>query len=457
MAENSLVLEKERLAQELSIGYKYFGNLRKTEELYKKAKGEYSQKKIEINKRSCYPKYNSMADVIKNGKVVDITKLKALSVGKSIQIEQKKREEKSIEEKIEQIEHDIKKEKAKCVRQTIKVWIAVLIWVAILVFSIVFFTNVEFSQAVLKNLTGVVKVLAVIGVIVAFLADIVAIFFLLVKNGEILDFSKLILLNLRKNSFIKGKEQEKASLQKKKETLFDISMETILEKTPDTQLINLVQENDPDVYVKIEEIYNKDRKEYLEKSKELSNEKQQEKEKAYKPVKIANETLNYFKTDMLKEIRNYLTVIPLDYFNEEAITGMLYYYTNKRGDTIKELINLYENEKFKEKLLGSIQQNTRTMQSIGKVVVTQLQTISNKMNSLQTELKAMQNSLEEVSRSNLANAYSVLSVMQKQLETQQEQYRQYEETAKINSQLDSVYKNLTVAIDGEPVDVKIYG
>ena len=96
------------------------------------------------------------------------------------------------------------------------------------------------------------------------------------------------------------------------------------------------------------------------------------------------------------------------------------------------------------------------MQSIGKVVVTQLQTISNKMNSLQMELKAMQNSLEEVSRSNLANAYSVLSVMQKQLETQQEQYRQYEETAKINSQLDSVYKNLTVAIDGEPVDVKIY-
>lgn len=38
--------------------------------------------------------------------------------------------------------------------------------------------------------------------------------------------------------------------------------------------------------------------------------------------------------------------------------------------------------------------------------------------------------------------------MQKQLETQQEQYRQYEETARINSQLDSVYKNLTVAIDG---------
>lgn len=188
MAENSLVLEKERLAQELSIGYKYFGNLHKTEELYKKAKGEYSQKKIEINKRSCYPKYNSMADVIKNGKVVDITKLKALSVGKSIQIEQKKREEKSIEEKIEQIEHDIKKEKAKCVRQTIKVWIAVLIWVAILVFSIVFFTNVEFSQAVLKNLTGVVKVLAVIGVIVAFLADIVAIFFYWLKMVKFLTF-----------------------------------------------------------------------------------------------------------------------------------------------------------------------------------------------------------------------------------------------------------------------------
>lgn len=45
MAENSLVLEKERLAQELSIGYKYFGNLHKTEELYKKGEGGVFSKK----------------------------------------------------------------------------------------------------------------------------------------------------------------------------------------------------------------------------------------------------------------------------------------------------------------------------------------------------------------------------------------------------------------------------
>ena len=228
-------------------------------------------------------------------------------------------------------------------------------------------------------------------------------------------------------------------------------------KLPEDELAEKLKKFDPEVYQQSMDIYNRHCEEYDQSVKNLDLWKKDQFTIVKKKIKDVDKTLNQMQNNVAKEIRNYLTVIPLDYFNEEAITGMLYYYTNKRGDTIKELINLYENEKFKEKLLGSIQQNTRTMQSIGKVVVTQLQTISNKMNSLQTELKAMQNSLEEVSRSNLANAYSVLSVMQKQLETQQEQYRQYEETAKINSQLDSVYKNLTVAIDGEPVDVKIYG
>ena len=92
------------------------------------------------------------------------------------------------------------------------------------------------------------------------------------------------------------------------------------------------------------------------------------------------------------------------------------------------------------------------------MVVAQLFNISQKIDSLQTELVSMKKSLEEFSIiSNLTNAQTMLSLMQQQLETQEKQYKQYEETARINNEIDSTFKNLTIAIDGQPVDVKIYG
>lgn len=91
------------------------------------------------------------------------------------------------------------------------------------------------------------------------------------------------------------------------------------------------------------------------------------------------------------------------------------------------------------------------------MVVAQLFNISQKIDSLLTELLSMKKSLEEVAKSNLTNAQTMLSLMQQQLETQEKQYKQYEETARINNEIDSTFKNLTIAIDGQPVDVKIYG
>lgn len=458
MAENSLVLEKERLAQELSIGYKYFNNLKNSQQIQSNLLTEYEKQAKEIERETCFPTYETRMDVVKSQKVV-FDKLNASEQERSTQLQENEVERK----RLQKLEKDDIKEQTEKFFSGILSFLVSLILIAVLVYGIMFIlfrdSNPFFEQKwanVLGWISGILTVIAVIVSIVTAGSAALAILGL-----PILSITTIIKYPIKvkkikhdyKNNYFLQLDQKETEI-KNKEAL-SLLVEAAA-RAKDQQL-RFLKESDPEVYSWIQNIYNQDRKVYLEKCKVLNNKKQQEKEKAYKPVKIANETLNYLKTDMLNEIRNYLTVIPLDYFNEEAITGMLYYYTNKRGDTIKELINLYESEKFKEKLLGSIQQNTRTMQSIGKVVVSQLQTISNKMNSLQTELKAMQNSLEEVSRSNLANAYSVLSVMQKQLETQQEQYRQYEETAKINGQLDSVYKNLTVAIDGEPVDVKIYG
>ena len=466
MAENSLVLEKERLAQELSIGYKYFNNLKNSQRIQSNLLAEYEKQAKEIESETCFPTYETRMDVVKSQKVV-FDKLNAAE-------QERKKQLQEIEKERSRVKNLETEELRENKQDTLKMLLGAFLF-CFTVFGIMYIISGDpystlhpFFEQKWASVLGIISIAIVVIKIIIFIILITK----KVDEGDntwwllgLLAFLFLIptLIGHPKSvKKIKNKFKNDHYLpldQKANEIKSKATVSLLLEaaaRAKDQQL-RFLKESDPEVYSRIQNIYNQDRKVYLEKCKVLNNKKQQEKEKAYNLVKIANETLNYFKTDMLKEIRNYLTVIPLDYFNEEAITGMLYYYTNKRGDTIKELINLYENEKFKEKLLGSIQQNTRTMQSIGKVVVTQLQTISNKMNSLQMELKAMQNSLEEVSRSNLANAYSVLSVMQKQLETQQEQYRQYEETAKINSQLDSVYKNLTVAIDGEPVDVKIYG
>ena len=426
MAENSLVLEKERLAQELSIGYKYFGNLKKVKGIRKKLSKQYADIQDRVEEKK-YPQKKTLKDTIKS--VSNSTRLNLVE-----------------EQRKEQVA-DIKKNP---VLSSYDFWHSVLTWfrltlvLGFLLALLILFLVARFNRNADLNVWG--SVLVVSGLIMSIIGIIWA------KNSfdDIEDqFESLFVL------FVNIAAQKRKIKEAKNASYESLQKEVF--KLPEDELAEKLKKFDPEVYQQSMDIYNRHCEEYDQSVKNLDLWKKDQFSIVKKKIKDVDKTLNQMQNNVAKEIRNYLTVIPLDYFNEEAITGMLYYYTNKRGDTIKELINLYENEKFKEKLLGSIQQNTRTMQSIGKVVVTQLQTISNKMNSLQMELKAMQNSLEEVSRSNLANAYSVLSVMQKQLETQQEQYRQYEETVKINSQLDSVYKNLTVAIDGEPVDVKIYG
>lgn len=68
MAENSLVLEKERLAQELSIGYKYFNNLKNSQRIQSNLLAEYEKQAKEIESETCFPTYETRMDVVKSQK-----------------------------------------------------------------------------------------------------------------------------------------------------------------------------------------------------------------------------------------------------------------------------------------------------------------------------------------------------------------------------------------------------
>ena len=53
-------------------------------------------------------------------------------------------------------------------------------------------------------------------------------------------------------------------------------------------------------------------------------------------------------------LQQILNVIPVYYFQKDAVTKMLFFYLNKRADTIKELINLYEQTVFEAALLKAV-------------------------------------------------------------------------------------------------------
>ena len=55
-----------------------------------------------------------------------------------------------------------------------------------------------------------------------------------------------------------------------------------------------------------------------------------------------------------EEILKKINVIPAYYFTEDAVSKMLFFYVNKRADTIKELINLYEQTEFEGALLKAV-------------------------------------------------------------------------------------------------------
>lgn len=71
-------------------------------------------------------------------------------------------------------------------------------------------------------------------------------------------------------------------------------------------------------------------------------------------------------------------VIPSFYASsEDAIQKMCFLYINKRADNIKDLINLYETEKWREKVLDKLDIQNNLLNEVGKAMVASLNSVQN--------------------------------------------------------------------------------
>ena len=68
----------------------------------------------------------------------------------------------------------------------------------------------------------------------------------------------------------------------------------------------------------------------------------------------------------MQSLTDNLEIIPEYYATQEAINYMLFYFVNKRGDNIKELINLYEQEKWQRAVLQSLDNISASIEKLSR-------------------------------------------------------------------------------------------
>ena len=88
------------------------------------------------------------------------------------------------------------------------------------------------------------------------------------------------------------------------------------------------------------------------------------------------------------QLQQKLNVIPPYYFQNDALTKMLFFYVNKRADNIRDLINLYETTVFQEAVLKSLQ-------SISISVDRLTETVRGSFNRLGLQLGVINDSIQE--------------------------------------------------------------
>ena len=141
-------------------------------------------------------------------------------------------------------------------------------------------------------------------------------------------------------------EEKNISYQKKfmtKEEKFDMLMREFETKISEKYFSDSFISNNLEKIIK----NNSDLNEYLnlikERKSELSN---QISELDTKIIKLNTEEKN--------QLLNSLETLPVYYFNEDAVNKMLFLMANKRADTIKELVNLYEEIEWQNKLIADL-------------------------------------------------------------------------------------------------------
>lgn len=134
------------------------------------------------------------------------------------------------------------------------------------------------------------------------------------------------------------------------------------------------------------------------------------------------------------KIKMQLKLIPISYFKQESIYGLVALYMNKRANNITDLINLYETEKFREELVNTISENTSQISSLRKELVSQMSLIS--------------------SRIEIAN--DSIGKMHQQLHSDYQELTDQAKMLAIDSNMNSQYKDYLVSVNGETFNVKTY-
>ncbi len=97
-----------------------------------------------------------------------------------------------------------------------------------------------------------------------------------------------------------------------------------------------------------------------------------------------------------KQIVNDLTEIPAYYFKEDSVIQMLFFYVNKRANNITDLINMYEQKVFQDKLIHAVQSIKVSIDNLANVVRSSFVTLG-------LQLGVINESIQENTRQLLLN------------------------------------------------------
>lgn len=189
-------------------------------------------------------------------------------------------------------------------------------------------------------------------------------------------------------------------------------------------------ESSPDVFEATLKQYNPKRLEKAQASLEMySSERNLALSSAREKVDMTSKEVDYFKGHLYEKIKGSPVFIPEGYFSEGALTGLLFLYVNRRGDTVDDLIKIYEDEKSK---LSGVTENAEDMEKLNAMADSRMGELSSAVSCASVSLNSLSDDCKATYRQE-----------SKMLELYQEPAKRYED--------------FIVNVYGTPVSAKVYG
>ena len=167
-----------------------------------------------------------------------------------------------------------------------------------------------------------------------------------------------------------------------------------------------------------------------------------------KKVSIVNEELE--NVEQLKKSKR-IKIIPNFYRDFESISKLTFLYLNKRANNITDLINVYEQTKWQNKVLDSLNQLHKEMHSFEQTVVQKLNTMNQNLEKIVQQEKLQNAKLDEINHQQLKQNDKLDDLKNIELYNANQLYN----ITNGIKQLDNSVKNVKKAIDELEVDVHV--